>query len=178
MLLYKSPVCSVAGNNEYLEGRLFCFQSVKTEQEGDEEQGEILKVYPDSSLSLEALFRWILPFASGNTVPEDCSRRPRIFVTRDNGLCVLHQDDPPITFWFLSLELGMGVHMIYIELGLWKYGSWILYLPIIAQKTEWVQVFRLWVAEIEMNGLERTSAVAAGDECWRQVAQHDVVGEQ
>lgn len=74
--------------------------------------------------------------------------------------------------WYGS---ALGIHR---ELGLWKYGSWILYLPIIAQKTEWVRVFRLWVAEIEMNGLERTSAVAAGDECWRQVAQHDVVGEQ
>ena len=72
---------------------------------------ELLHFFPESTLSLKTVSRWIRAFAAGKAQLEDDnpSGRPRTSVTEATTARAeaIIDEDPTVTLRFLSLELGV-----------------------------------------------------------------------
>ena len=64
-----------------------------------------MQVYPESTPSLETVFRWIRAFAAGKTQLEDDPRPGRPWTSVTERVQAIIEENPTVTLIFLSLEL-------------------------------------------------------------------------
>lgn len=154
----------MTGNNEFLEGKVVCsvFNRCKLSKKAKKSEGNCCKC------TQTLLYHW-RTFPTGFTPSLLATLSHQMAIAlgvrgcpwlEETTACVhfITREDPPITFWFLSLEHG--------ELGLYKCAWWILKLLIIKQKSKWVRVWALarwiWAKWSETH----TDRHYMGNECW------------
>ena len=64
-----------------------------------------MQVYPESTPSLETVFRWIRAFAAGKTQLEDDLRSGRPWTSVTERVQAIIDENPTVTLIFLPLEL-------------------------------------------------------------------------